>query len=182
MRSEQTAKIMSDHSLTIVSGPIDSGKTGWCRELAAGRTNCAGVLLTKVYMRGERIGYDAVHLTGAERIPFARVSGYEPQDWQAAQRVGLFSVSGPALQKVNAWLTRAAEQPVDVIVDEIGPLELQGGGLSEGLCAVLASKVVRQIYVVIRSACVKEVCDRFGIKEYNLVEIGAEESNNLKGK
>ena len=162
-------------SLTIVSGPIDSGKTSWCRHLAAGRTQIAGVLLAKVYRKGERIGYDAVHLSAAERVPFARTSGHEPQDWQAAERIGIFTVSGPALRKANAWLTLAAASPVDVIVDEIGPLELQGGGLSAGLRTVLASRVVRQIYVVIRSTCVKAVCDRFGIEKYTLVEIGSKD-------
>ena len=164
---------MPHHTLTVVSGAIDSGKTGWCRKLAAGKSNCAGVLLAKVYRQGKRIGYDAVHLPGCEQIPFARISGYEPHDWQAAQRLGSFSFSGPALQAANIWLSQAADQPVDVFVDEIGPLELGGGGLAAGLRAVLASRVVQEVYVVIRRDCVKAVCDHFGIGEYKLVDLEA---------
>jgi nucleoside-triphosphatase THEP1 len=172
MRYEPTSEIMSARQLIIVTGSVDSGKTSWCRELAAANPGCAGVMLLKVYMKGERIGYDALRLPAGDRLPFARVEGHEPSGWIVAQRVGPFSISSAGLKAANAWLIEAARQPVDIIVDEVGPLELAGGGFDPGLRVVLASPLQRKLYVTIRSDCVQAVCDRFGMASCRLVEIG----------
>ena len=163
----------SHRELTIVTGPIDSGKTSWCRKLAAANPGYAGILLLKVYLHGQRIGYDALRLPSGERIPFARVGGHEPADWYAGDRVGAFLISAAALKAADAWLSEAATQPADVIIDEIGPLELGGGGLAAGLRALLASPLRQKLYVVIRHDCVKAVCDHFGITGYTMMDIGA---------
>jgi nucleoside-triphosphatase THEP1 len=173
MQYEPTAEMMSEGKLFIVTGPIDSGKTGWCRELAAADPERAGLLLLKVYLHGERIGYDALRLPDGLCIPFARVEGHEPSGWKAGQRIGPFSISPAGLRSANAWLTEAAAQPADIIIDEIGPLELDDGGLSPGLRTVLASPMQRRLYLVIRSDCVEAVCAHFGIEGYTLVDIGA---------
>jgi nucleoside-triphosphatase THEP1 len=163
----------SHRQLTIVTGPIDSGKTSWCRKLAAANPGCAGILLLKVYLHGERIGYDALRLPTGERIPFSRIGGHEPSDWHAGDRVGPFSISAAALKAADAWLSEAATRPADVIIDEIGPLELGGGGLAAGLRALLASPLGQKLYVVIRRDCVEGACDHFGITGYTVVDIGA---------
>ena len=174
MRHEPTAEIMSERQIIIVTGSVDSGKTSWCRELVAANPECAGVLLLKVYAEGERIGYDALRLPVGDRIPFSRVEGHEPSGWIAAQRVGPFWISSVGLKSANAWLIEAARQPRDIIIDEVGPLELGGGGLCRGLRTVLASTLQRKLYVVIRSECVEAVCNCFGIDSYTLVEIGTD--------
>jgi nucleoside-triphosphatase THEP1 len=171
MRYESILKVISQRQVTIVTGPIDSGKTGWCRKLAAAHPGCAGVLLLKVYFEGERIGYDALHLSAGDRIPFARITGHEPSEWIAGEQVGLFSISTAGLNAANAWLIEAAGKPGHIIIDEVGPLELGGGGLSPGLRVVLASPLRHKIYVVIRSDCVEAVCDHFGISGCAVVDI-----------
>jgi len=173
MRYESTAGVMAERELTIVTGPIDSGKTSWCRELAAANPGCAGVLLIKVYLHGERIGYDALRLPVGDRIPFARVWEHEPSDWIAGEKVGLFSISADGLQAANDWLSEAAAQPAAIIIDEVGPLELAGGGFAPGLRAVLASPQQQKLYVVIRSDCLEAACRRFGFSGYELVDVGA---------
>ncbi|MBN2551207.1 MAG: hypothetical protein JXB06_00495 [Spirochaetales bacterium] len=171
MPCERIVVVMADRRLTIVTGPIDSGKTRWCRRLAAGHPGCAGLLLAKIFRQGKRIGYDAVRLPLSETIPFARLAGNEPPGWRVGGRVGRFLFSAEGLQAGNSWLIEAAGGAGPIIVDEIGPLELEGGGLSAGLRAVLASELRLQLYIVIRSGFVEEVCARFGIGGYSLVEI-----------
>jgi iron complex transport system ATP-binding protein len=163
--------MITRRQLIIVTGPIDSGKTTWCRELAAANPSCAGVLLFKVYLQGERIGYDALHLPAGDRIPFARIGGHEPSGWIAGEQIGSFSISTDGLKAVNAWLIEAAAGPADIIIDEVGPLELGGGGLSSGLREVLTTALQRKLYVVIRSDCVEAVCDHFGITRCTLVDV-----------
>lgn len=163
----------SHRQLTIVTGPIDSGKTGWCRKLAAANPGYRGILLLKVYLHGERIGYDSLRLSTGERIPFARIVGREPTGWHAGDRVGPFSISAAAVKAADAWLSEAAAQTAGVIVDEIGPLELGGGGLATGLRAVLSSSLWQKLYVVIRRDCVAAACENFGIAGYTMVDVGA---------
>lgn len=175
MRYEPTAEIMAERQIIILTGLVDSGKTRWCRELAAANPECLGVLLLKVYAEGERIGYDALRLPVGDRIPFARVEGHEPSGWIAAQRVGPFWISSVGLKSANAWLIEAARKSRNIIIiDEVGPLELGGGGLCPGLRTVLASTLQRKLYVVVRSECVEAVCNCFGITSYTLVEIGTD--------
>ena len=171
---------MSNRQVIIVTGPVDSGKTGWCRELAAANPECAGVLLLKVYREGERIGYDALRLPAGDRVPFARLGGHEPSGWIAGDRVGLFSISAAGLKAANSWLEEAAAEPGHIVVDEVGPLELAGGGLSAGLRAVLTSRLEQKLYVVIRSDCLKAACRHFGISGYELVDVGAGEGDSEK--
>ncbi len=166
-------RVKKNRQLKIVTGPIDSGKTSWCRELAAANPGCAGLLLLKVYLQGERIGYDAHPLPVGDPVPFARIEGHEPSDWIPAERVGPFSISADALRAANAWLIEAAAQHAVIIVDEIGPLELAGGGLSPGLRAVLASSLSQKVYVVIRSDCVEAACRRFAISGDTTVDVGS---------
>jgi nucleoside-triphosphatase THEP1 len=171
MRYESTADVMAERELTIVTGPIDSGKTSWCRKLAAANPACGGVLLLKVYLQGQRIGYDALFLPDGDTVPFARVAGREPAGWSTAERVGPFSISAAGLLAANNWLAEAAARPGDIIVDEIGPLELGDGGLSRGLSAVLASPLPRKLYLVVRRDCLETACDHFGISGYTLVDV-----------
>jgi nucleoside-triphosphatase THEP1 len=177
MRYEQTEERMSGKSPIIVTGPIDSGKTSWCKKLADSNPECAGVLLLKVYLGQQRIGYDALRLPAAETLPFARLVESEPADWVEGERVGPFSISAPGLEAANTWLMEAADRPVEIsIVDEIGPLELIGGGLAVGLRAMLASPFHQKLYIVIRTGFVEAVCQRFRISEFDLVNISAESS------
>jgi nucleoside-triphosphatase THEP1 len=164
---------MTDQRVTIVTGPIDSGKTSWCRAQAAGMPDCAGVLLLKVFAEGRRIGYDALGLPASETVPFARLAGEQPSGWRSEQQVGPFSISAAGLRAANAWLFQAASRPREILVDEAGPLEIAGGGMAPGLRAVLGSAVPQKVYLVVRSGCVAAVCRRFGIRGYRLVDLSA---------
>jgi nucleoside-triphosphatase THEP1 len=159
--------------LTIVTGQIDSGKTRWCREMAAANPKSSGLLLLKVYLRGERIGYDARCLPAGGRVPFARVGGHEPAGWVPAEQIGPFSMSRAGLEAANRWLVEAAAAAGDIFIDEVGPLELAGGGLSRGLRAVLDSPRQRKVFLVVRRDCLEPVCSHFGMGGYALVDVGA---------
>jgi nucleoside-triphosphatase THEP1 len=170
---------MSSRRITIVTGPIDSGKTSWCAEFAAAHPGCAGLLLLKVYRQGERIGYDAHRLPSAppfsagERVPFARSGGQEPSGWVSAERIGIFSISATGLRAGNAWLVQAAQTAEHIIIDEIGPLELAGGGLLPGFRAALSAPVHKSLTIVIRNTSIEAVCRRFGISKYERIEVGS---------
>ncbi len=108
----------------------------------------AGVASPRVLRDGKTVGYWVRDLaTGEERalcalappgIPFRR-----------------FFFSPEGLAFANAALGRAAREADVVVVDEVGPLELSGGGFAPGLRAALGSG--RFLVLTVRPSLVDEV-------------------------
>jgi nucleoside-triphosphatase THEP1 len=145
--------------LTLVTGLADCGKTSWCRRLAKDCPGFVGVLEPKLYEAGRRIGYDLCSLASGECLPFARLPGLalpgSPADW--IQRAGPFLVSAQAALAAADWvreaLARAPAGPEGLILDEIGPLELRGGGLSPALAHALLSADRVEVVLVVQARC-----------------------------
>jgi len=163
---------MPGRRITLLTGGVDSGKTSWCLAYCRENPGWDGVLLRKVYREGRRIGYDAVRISSGQTLPFSRQAGGEPPNWRAADRVGSFSVSEYGKQTANRWLLEALGSPArGLLIDEIGPLELEGGGLAEGVQAVLRDKALRSLTLVARRSCLEEVIRRYRLTDYRLVEL-----------
>jgi nucleoside-triphosphatase THEP1 len=145
--------------LTLVTGPADCGKTSWCRRLARDHPGFAGVLEPKLYEAGRRIGYDLCSLESGERLPFARLPGPalpgSPAEW--VQRAGLFFISAQAARAAESWvrgaLARAPAGPKGLILDEIGPLELRGGGLAHALALAVQCCDRIEVVLVVQARC-----------------------------
>jgi nucleoside-triphosphatase THEP1 len=119
-------------SLALLIGDRQSGKTSTCRRLAeaarAQRLSVGGILAPAVCEEGSCTGYDVLDLaTGrSTRLAVPGPAG--------AEHVGCFGFLGEGLAFGRTALARAAETRHDlVIVDEVGPLELSGGGWSAHL-------------------------------------------------
>jgi len=163
---------MPGRELTLLTGKVDSGKTTWCVSFNKANPDCDGVLLRKIYRAGRRIGYDAVRVASGETLPFSRLKGAEPPNWHPAECVGPFSVSAEGKQAANRWLLEALGSPArDLIVDEIGPLELEGGGLAEAVMAVLQDDASRSLILVVRRSCLEQLIRQYRLAEYRLVEL-----------
>lgn len=161
----------------LVTGGIDSGKTSWCLAYVQAHAGCDGVLLRKVLRGGRRVGYDAQRISSGSRVPFARRVGAELAGWREAERIGEFSVSASGKRTANRWLREALSRaPRTLIVDEIGPLELAGGGLAESLGPVLADRACPpggELILVVRRRCLAPVVERFGLRGCRLIELPA---------
>jgi iron complex transport system ATP-binding protein len=113
--------------LHILTGPVHSGKTSF---LAAGvaavlrrGVRLGGYLSPAVFEAGASIGYDLLPLAGGSPRPFLRKgAGSE------GQGIGPYHLVPEALEKALDIIRRAGEEPT-LVVDEIGPLELAGGGV-----------------------------------------------------
>lgn len=146
----------------IVTGPPGSGKTSLCRRYGRewqrlGR-RIGGLLCPEVRRAGQKIGSDARDLLSGQRVPMARLAGYAPFEGYA---LGKYVVSFEGICFGRKALEKALTEKCDfVVIDEVGPLELQGDGLTESVksCLSLAPNVA----VVVRSSLVDAFVDYFG--------------------
>ncbi len=164
-------------AVIIITGETDSGKTTWCKRnlLENGEHEYGGVLLLKIYSRGERIGYDALNTGTGQTVPFARLDKFKTPHWDEEERIGGFSISKEGKSLANMWICYAftgTGYNRGIIIDEAGPLELDSGGLAEGLCfALKRTEPDHNLYLVVRRDCVEPVVKKFNIRNYQLIPV-----------
>ncbi len=137
----------------IITGPIGSGKTqtvsGVAEELRAQSISVGGVVSPRVLEYGLTTGYIVRDLlSGEER----RLCTENPP----GIRFRRFYFSPTALEFANAAVARAGHEADVVVVDEVGPLELGGGGMAPGVQKVLHSGAF--LIMCVRPWLVEEAC------------------------
>lgn len=130
----------------VLTGPVHCGKTTFLERATArwaGRgVDCAGFLGPAVIDANGETGYDLLELPGGRRRPYLRRQG--PPE---AERAGPFVFVPAALERARAILRHPA--PADLlVVDEVGPLELRGGGLWPALSEAVRRPETTTLLVV----------------------------------
>jgi nucleoside-triphosphatase THEP1 len=110
----------------LLSGPVHSGKTTLLKKAAREFRNKGirvdGFLSEAVFKGKHRTGYDLLDLREERSIPLLRITGEE-----AWQKIGPYFFVPSGLEKAEKIILRSGG--VDIcIVDEVGPLELEGRG------------------------------------------------------
>jgi len=131
--------------ILVLSGPVHGGKTTFLeRSLArwAARGLAPGGFLS-IAVTGESgaTGYDLLELKTGRRHPYLRREG-KPD----AERIGPFFFV-PSTLELARTIIREADPPELLIVDEVGPLELLGGGLWPALREALSRSSMRCLLV-----------------------------------
>jgi len=135
-------------SIALLVGDRHSGKTSTCRRLVevanARGFSVGGILAPAVHASGQCVGYDVVDLATGKGTRLATTGG------GGTEQAGRFHFLPAGLTLGRAALDRAIDSPHQlIIVDEVGPLELDGGGWSEKLdrlvgCPGVTLAVVRR--------------------------------------
>jgi nucleoside-triphosphatase THEP1 len=138
----------------VLTGPVHGGKTTYlgeaCRRWSDRGLSCAGFLSPAVTGDGGETGYDLVELPGPLRRPYLRRSGPP-----GAERIGPFTFVPAALRRAREILRDP--RPADLlVVDEVGPLELQGGGLWPALQEALR-RPRQTVLLVVRDTIVDDL-------------------------
>lgn len=132
--------------ILVLSGPVHGGKTTFLeRSLArwAARGLPFGGFLSVAVTDGNGAkGYDLLDLKDGRRHPYLRREG-EPD----AERIGPFFFVPSTLERARS-IIREAEARELLVVDEVGPLELRGGGLWPALREIVAAPARRSLLVV----------------------------------
>jgi general stress protein 26/nucleoside-triphosphatase THEP1 len=144
----------------LLIGGIGAGKTATGLRLLSllrqSDVRVGGFLAPRLMEGDETVGYSLIDLATNATHPFA---GLAPSD----VRVGRFYVSEEGLSIAEHAVTSALESAAVVMIDEVGRLELDGGGHAPTVRRLLASDVLPVLLV--RDELVDEVASTFAIAE-----------------
>lgn len=118
--------------LIIISGPIDSGKTTYLHRLIAHYeregASIGGVTAEARYAGGRKCGYDIRDIASGQQTALVRSSpGSTYPGGEAVQAVGRFVLLNSGIEFSKDALEAGLACEV-LCLDEIGPLEMRGGG------------------------------------------------------
>ncbi|MFA6317430.1 MAG: nucleoside-triphosphatase [Elusimicrobiota bacterium] len=134
--------------VVIITGSRGEGKSKLVGELAealaASGLSVGGIHAPGYWEGGKRAGFDIVDLATGERRALCRAGGKE-----GGQVQGKFRFSDEGIAFGLKALETALEKGADVIVvDEVGPLELQGRGWAPALDSLAAGRRKPMVWVV----------------------------------
>ncbi len=145
----------------IVTGPPGSGKTTLCqsyvREWERLGWHVGGLLCPEVVQGGQRIGSNACDLLSGQTVPMTRLINGPPLE---GHTIGKYVISNRGICFGRKALNRALAESCDfVVIDEVGPLELQGSGLAESVKACISSGLI--LIIVVRNSLLDRFVDNF---------------------
>ena len=127
----------------IVYGPIGSGKTTTCLELAGrahSEVTVAGVITKRVFAGEDVVGYDCIDVSSGEAFPLVRLAGELDDPGWLPLYLEKFVFSTSGFTRANEALTASVAsfgRPRLIFVDEFGRLEERGEGLIRGVEVVI---------------------------------------------
>jgi molybdopterin-guanine dinucleotide biosynthesis protein A/nucleoside-triphosphatase THEP1 len=147
--------VSNRNKLVLWTGQKHSGKTTSAATLVSAAReegfNVTGLLAPSVYRDGELLGFDALDLRNETRVPLARRK-------TEAGKAGRFEFLQDGLKLGNAALSAETTKSADLIViDEFGPLELDGRGWRKNIDSLIASSN-GLILLVVRQELAEKVC------------------------
>lgn len=151
---------MSDAKTILITGPKFSGKSRFV-EMLLPRLREAGFTPTGFFQRGVfdgsgvKIGYDLVNVENGLSIPLAR----------RAVSVGSWEFDEQAFARATGMVSPAADV---CVLDEIGPLELSGGGHARTLKNALEEHA--DVILVVREELADELRRRIPVDHEVAVE------------
>lgn len=152
---------MTNKQIHILSAPKHSGKTTKLTRWSANRNDVFGILTP--IENGNRIFIDA-----HTKEPFHIEATADETD---VLEVGKYRFSKASFDKASGILLAALRQVKGyIIVDEIGPLELQGLGFAATITAMLTDEKNKlQIVIVVREELLEKVMAYFNLERFDIV-------------
>ncbi len=171
--------------VTLVTGPVNSGKTTFALDLCRGFDQAAvdGFASRKRLVGGVCVGYELMRLSGGPHRMLAiredrsesakgtkNTIGSERTNGTARPFGSCLFLYGPflffeeAFREAKRTFTEMLANPhiEHILVDEIGPVELGGRGFADSLRSLLASD--RHLILCVRDVCVTAVMADFSIR------------------
>jgi nucleoside-triphosphatase THEP1 len=156
----------------IVTGRVQGGKTTFTAELVEALKqkglHISGFLSRGTFRDGKRDSFILAPISGGKEIPLA-TDGFR-EGWSRYRR---FCFNPRALEKGTEMVLSSLKHAPDlVVIDEVGPMELEGLGWSSLLQVVADADTVPQVWVA-RNGVVDAVTERWAIPRENVYPIDA---------
>jgi len=147
----------------ILTGDKGIGKTTLVTKLASKlqdkQLTVGGILQPRSWDNGNCTGYDIVNILSEKQLPLCRINNTEGEI-----KIGSFSFLKNGIEHGNEALNPAGLKKCDlIIIDEVGPLELDGKGWSQSLDEIISSASCPILMVVRESLC-DQVSSRWKFK------------------
>jgi nucleoside-triphosphatase THEP1 len=154
----------------LVTGSVQGGKTTYLSKLShllkEKELKVGGFLCPGSFKGGERAGFRLKNIGTEKELDMASAS-FTP-GWTPYRR---FWFNPEAFRQGSEWIRLCLEQIPDVvIIDEVGPMELEGSGWTEPLEALGKSSIPVQIWNV-REKLIGEVKKRWSIPPSHVFRI-----------
>jgi nucleoside-triphosphatase THEP1 len=164
--------------VVIITGDIRQGKTTFLKkvteELRRENINLAGFLSMGTDRNGERIGFNLIDLKTSVSTELCTVNPSE--DWV---RYGSFYFNPEGLKKGTEILDTNNLEGADVVViDEIGPLELNDKGWNKSIESICNNMQLIQIWVV-RRTITKQVIRKWKTGNVYIADISTDTTNDV---
>ena len=155
--------------ITIISGEKHSGKTTKLLEIISDfklrDISYTGILAIGTFKNNQRHSFDIVDISTQEKMEFMSV---EPSI--GSDKIGRFYINKNALEFGNRVLEKAIISNAKyLIIDEIGPLELDEKGWAPILNKSIETN--RNIIISVRKELLNDILKKFKISEFELIEI-----------
>ncbi len=154
-------------AITIVTGEIDSGKTAWLKS-RAGAEGVVSWLSLKAVSDGEFLGYDLQMFPSGATLPLARIipPSESAFNWFQFRR---FRFNPEAFSEAQSFFDKSSEPNITFILDEVGPLELEGRGFAPLLESIL--KTGAPLTLSIRPLLVDEIQRQFSFSADEIMRL-----------
>lgn len=149
--------------ILILTGPARSHKTTALFHWAKDRNDCGGILTPDE--RGVRMLYNVKE---RKNIPFQKHEKNSPDDVS----IGRYIFDAEGFSQASTWLDDHLSDPNlhYVLLDEIGPLELEGHGWDKWIRASVPKLGDKTLILVVRRKLLDEVIRRYRLEEVSIVE------------
>ncbi|MDX9811968.1 MAG: nucleoside-triphosphatase [Bacteroidales bacterium] len=151
--SEIRGRNASSTRVFIVTGSAGQGKTTFVRRLVEilkeDGVKPGGITSERIVDGSNTSGYDIVNVATGERKAFLRSEGHD-----GSERIGRFYIDNEGLEAGRTILGQAEGDII--VIDEVGRLEIAGGGWAPSLDALLA-RSQKTILLAVRDSFAEEV-------------------------
>lgn len=151
--------------------------------MVAKRLNSAGIKVagtvnSGIDEHGKRIGYNSIDFLSGKEVPFARLKTQVAKPTPDDIAIGRWIIFEQGLSFCHKAILQAIKTKVKlIIIDEIGPLELQGKGLKPVLDKALKAEPAKLI--VVRSSLVEDLINLYKDYRFEVLTIPDESGSPL---
>jgi len=167
---KQMTVSVAPHSIFLVTGPVQAGKTTFLSSLVAllekEHVSAGGFLCPGTFTSGLRSGFELRQ--AGSGTGFSLASQEKVEGWVPFRR---FWFNPLAFDRGRQWIEQCLEKRASVVVvDEVGPMELEGGGWSDTLDMLAEQAGPVQCWSV-RKPVLREVMERWKISSGHIIDI-----------